>query len=63
MKPYTGAINATAYGLSCPQLNFEVPTPDGITQASADYVHKALKPTVPDGEDCRRVLQMMSYTR
>ena len=56
LDPYSGTVNATAFGFSCPQqipANVTVPSQFADLQPFFDYMLEALVETGPAGEDCK----------
>ncbi|KAF9488947.1 lipase [Pleurotus eryngii] len=53
IPPYTGTVQATAFGSACPQQSARLPLPDGLASDVVDLiVNTAYKAVFPDNEDC-----------
>ncbi|KAF8264081.1 alpha beta-hydrolase [Lactarius quietus] len=53
--PYDGKYNATAFGLSCPQQADNLALPNGLPNATLEYLEAGKSATLSVGEDCLTV--------
>jgi hypothetical protein len=53
--PYTGEINATAFGLACLQQNSTVDVPTNLSPIALMIIGEETSTPVPDSEDCTKV--------
>ncbi|KAL0578576.1 hypothetical protein V5O48_003426 [Marasmius crinis-equi] len=53
ITPYTGSVDATAYGPACPQQQDKAPIPEGLPKEVVDSIINLVETiSVPDDEDC-----------
>lgn len=56
MDSYTGDIDATAYGPSCPQQAIKLPVLDGLPAETVDAIVNSIYNVVlPSDEDCEHI--------
>lgn len=50
---YSGTYSASEFGLSCPQMDIDLPLPAGLAANTTDFlVNSIFQAVFPDGEDC-----------